>query len=648
MSFFRNLNTSAKLALNLACSIVAMLLLALSGHIAMSSVAGHVHEYNTKLIPSLNQSEEFTQTFMQFRLRHYQALIEPTEEARTALLDRLASDQNAAAEHLKNLKSQDLGEKTNQAVLKIDQALNEYLAADADWRKLVRENKIAEASKLILEVHSKIASEKLIPAIEEYNTLIDANAAELARDSTQTVVSAERNEAIVIVLATAMIVAISTLSARHIGSLVKELDNRMTLLAENCAADLRNALHKFANYDLTVDVQPSTPPIDVRSEDDLGRMATNLNSLRSAIVETVHSYNTARARLDDLVTKLREDSGTVRSASQTLNSAAEQAGDASTEIAEASGRLAQAVGEVAAAMDEVSRVGQVVLASAKDQEKLAKSAAGDLEDARQIATETAKTSTSAAHHASEGQAAVRSMIHASDNVHTQVQLASSRIDALSQAGKEIGQIVETINGIAEQTNLLALNAAIEAARAGEHGRGFAVVAEEVRKLAEQSRSQTTQIGALVSTIQESVGESVQSFSRVLPLIGENARLGKSAESSLEAIAHQTAQVAEEVQALARLSNTVSTSVAAVIQSAADVQNVASTLASSTEEVSSAVQQIAATSEETAAGSEELNATNEEVLASADQLAQMSDELNQVVQQFRTRKVEQAPSFRMAA
>lgn len=64
--------------------------------------------------------------------------------------------------------------------------------------------------------------------------------------------------------------------------------------------------------------------------------------------------------------------------------------------------------------------------------------------------------------------------------------ASTRVNELGVAAREIGKVTETIAAISSQTNLLALNATIEAARAGDAGRGFAVVANEIKELATQT------------------------------------------------------------------------------------------------------------------------------------------------------------------
>lgn len=108
-----------------------------------------------------------------------------------------------------------------------------------------------------------------------------------------------------------------------------------------------------------------------------------------------------------------------------------------------------------------------------------------------------------------------------------VKESGNRMDKLSAATEQIGQVTELINGIAAQTNLLALNATIEAARAGAAGAGFAVVASEVKSLAGQTAKATSEIAIHVDDMQSAANEVATTIKDVSQVIMDMADHSKS-------------------------------------------------------------------------------------------------------------------------
>ena len=101
--------------------------------------------------------------------------------------------------------------------------------------------------------------------------------------------------------------------------------------------------------------------------------------------------------------------------------------------------------------------------------------------------------------------------------HDAVDQANEAMDtvrSLEHASNEIHKALQIISSVADQTRLLALNATIEAARAGEAGKGFAVVAGEVKDLASETTTSSADIAAQVAATQEAVRRAVAAISAI--------------------------------------------------------------------------------------------------------------------------------------
>jgi methyl-accepting chemotaxis protein len=99
-----------------------------------------------------------------------------------------------------------------------------------------------------------------------------------------------------------------------------------------------------------------------------------------------------------------------------------------------------------------------------------------------------------------GRAAIEDTLAIFGGLTDLVVKLGERMAGFAEAMSRVQNVSSSIESIAYKTNMLALNATIEAARAGEAGRSFAVVAAEVKKLAHETRSATSEIAGTIASL----------------------------------------------------------------------------------------------------------------------------------------------------
>ncbi|MGW4948239.1 methyl-accepting chemotaxis protein [Actinoplanes sp. NPDC004185] len=295
------------------------------------------------------------------------------------------------------------------------------------------------------------------------------------------------------------------------------------------------ALRAAAGRDLTVEVE-------VVRRDELGEMAEALNRALRAIRSTVAATAASAGALTSA-------SGDLRDLAGQLDASAEQTSGQARNADNAARQVSHSVTDMMAATEELSA------------------------SIREIARQTGDAATTTA--------------AASENATTTTALVAT----LSDASREIGDIVRLITAIAEQTNLLALNATIEAARAGDAGKGFAVVASEVKDLAQETARATSDITAKIGAIQDMTTRTAGAIDTIAGVITRIDDGQRTIAAAVEEQSATTELMARNVSEVSTAATEISGTVTNITASTGATADGANTTRRSAERVSAAAGEI---------------------------------------------------------
>ncbi len=160
--------------------------------------------------------------------------------------------------------------------------------------------------------------------------------------------------------------------------------------------------------------------------------------------------------------------------------------------------------------------------------------------------------------------------------------SATKSEELKVSSQNIGDAVGFIAKIADQTNLLALNAAIEASRAKEHGKGFAVVADETRALAGESEKNAEFISELVTKIQSSIDDIINSIGDTTGIISENGTKGNALSAKMEELTKIAVYSVEAARSVNTYTQNLGDIVAKINDGSQDIADASASIATSVE------------------------------------------------------------------
>jgi methyl-accepting chemotaxis protein len=349
----------------------------------------------------------------------------------------------------------------------------------------------------------------------------------------------------------------------------------------------KNYIHTMAKGDFTQELPDRTR----QAKDEFGEMARALDEMRMAIKETIiHIQNQS--------TEVDRQADTLAATSQQMSSSTEEVASTMQQVAEGATAQANDLAEIVHSLSYLTqKVENVYIELGK------------------VKDETVNT----ARKADIGKREMDVLIASIEEIRQAFEKVVEKVTNLTHSVKQISGITEIISSISEQTNLLALNAAIEAARAGAAGKGFTVVAEEVRKLAEQSKTSTEEIAKLISSIGADTDDVMKTSKNVEHFIQSQA-------TAVENTVRSFGDILDSISRIAPLLKTTDEAMTEIVKTKDEIIG-------KVEQISAVAEENSAATEEVTASTEELTASAQEVAATTQQLSAISDNLKQTVRKF---------------
>lgn len=264
---------------------------------------------------------------------------------------------------------------------------------------------------------------------------------------------------------------------------------------------LQNGMAKAASGDADLRRR-----LEVLHDDEVGKVSQSFNAFLASLQGTVSQVgNTTR----------------------TLSATTEELSTMSSAMAGESAHLAAGSREVASLIDQASSSLGGVANSAVTATSSVSTLATAIEQMNASLREVARTG--------------QQELQCASKARERAIVTKAAMAKLDQVIDGVGGILEAIEQIADQTKLLALNATIEAARAGEAGKGFAVVAGEVKQLAQQTASATSEIQQRIALMRDGEQQAMNAFADVEQVIDEVHQMSQVVGSAVE---EQSATVSE--------------------------------------------------------------------------------------------------------